>query len=121
MANLKDFPNLIQNAKLQNGKRAFEFRVVPSAYSDPGRLEHKWRVVEYSKRSLQLQIEFENPIYVSMEEEADVAEVVINNSTILFSERGLPLDFEASRAQANSRSLASGDQEPLILRKEIPS
>ena len=48
------------------------------AYTDESMLAYSWDLVKMTKRSLILQIRFENPIYVSMEEEQEVLKVTFN-------------------------------------------
>ena len=119
MRSMLDFAQQIRNKKMKNGKSAFEFRVLYGALSDAKKIDYQWRVSEYSKRSLKVQIDFSNPIYVSMEEDPEMAEVVINDGSIFISEDGLPLKLKVKKDQAKSRELRE-EEEPLILMKKFP-
>ena len=45
------------------------------------------------KRSLELQINFENPLYISMDAEPNYLKVIIRDGSLFLSEDGLPLNF----------------------------
>ena len=112
---------------MATGEKVFEFRVITGAYSDFTKMNYKWRAVSYDTRSMDLQVDFENPVYISMEEEPEFIEVVINDGTIFMSEEGLPLDIAKSNntnrllAKTKRIELVSESQSPLILRKRIPT
>lgn len=114
----EDFVNSLSKLKTKDGLPAFTFKVVSGAFSDQAKLGYSWKVVTFGKRSLELQITFENPIYISMEEEPEFAEVTIKQASIFISEAGLPLDM--SQVKPQSRRLAPAVEEPLVLRKKIP-
>ena len=49
----------------------FELMVSLGFYSPPEMLSYTWSITQMTKRSLHLRINFENPIYVSTEEEPE--------------------------------------------------
>ena len=54
-------------------------------YSPEEKLGYSWEIVLMTARSLEIQLNFENPIYVSMSEEPEVLEIQINSGQIFFS------------------------------------
>ena len=48
------------------------------------------------KRTLELQVEFEKPLYISMETEPNYLEVIIRDGSLFLSEDVLPLNASKS-------------------------
>lgn len=68
---------------------------------------------------------FENPIYVSVEEEPELLQILFRDGSLFLSEDGLPLDLtqKARRLSSegnSSRYLSSESSEGLLLEKRIP-
>ena len=76
-----------------------EARVIVGSLTERKKLTYSWRVSEMTKRSLKLQIDFKNPIYVSMEEEPEHLEVTFNGAHFFVSEEGMPLDLTTSNSR----------------------
>ena len=68
-----------------------QVEVVPSEDSDPLKMGYSWDIAGMDKRSLDLQITFENPLYISVNEEGEKLEIHINDGSAFLSELGLPL------------------------------
>ena len=66
MRPLANATRFITDSKLANGKPAFEFRMVVGEYSEPEKMNYTWSIVEYNSKSLEIQVVFENPAYISM-------------------------------------------------------
>lgn len=82
----------------------FAPEVVLGAYTDESMLGYSWSVLQMTKRSLKLQITFENPIYVSMEEENEVLRVTFNGGSLFVSAEGMLLELPLEREAALLRS-----------------
>ena len=72
-------------------------KVVLGEFSPPEKLGYTWSVTKMTKRSLKLQINFENPIYVSTEEEPEQLEITFNGGQVFASEEGLLLEMPLFR------------------------
>ena len=72
-------------------------KVIPGKYSKPEMLGYNWSVTQMTKRSLELQIDFANPNYVSREEEPELLEITYNGGELFVSEIGLPLYLPSLR------------------------
>ena len=123
---MTELERITKHTVMETGEKVFEFKVITGAYSDSTKMKYKWRAVRYDTRSMDLQVDFEYPIYISMEEEPEYIEVVINDGSIFMSKLGLPLDIANTN---NTNRLLEGtkrielvgeSQSPLILRKRIP-
>ena len=68
----------------------FEAEVVVGAYSDPNKINFTLSEVTMEKRKLELQLNFEDPLYISMEEEPEELEVKLLVNRFI-SEDELPL------------------------------
>ena len=75
----------------------FAPEVVLGAYTDESMLGYSWSAQHMTKRSLDLKITFENPIYVSMEEEHEVLRVTFNGGSLFVSEEGMLLELPQER------------------------
>ena len=92
---MEEVEHIIKNTVTAIGEQVFDLKVIIGVYSDPNKIDYTWSVVRYIGRSLQLQIDFNHPIYISMEEEAEYVEVMIRDGSIFLSENGLPLELSA--------------------------
>ena len=76
------------------------------------------------KRSLQLQIAFENPLFVSTEYEPEVLEIKISDGAIFLSVDGLPLQINSPNQYSGlldqKRELQEEDDSSLKLQSKIP-
>ena len=52
-----------------------------------------------------------------MQEEPEMAEVVVNDGSIFLSDDGLPLQLSTASENLDMRKLGRDEEEPLILRK----
>ena len=84
---------VIKSATMKSKKAEpiFELRVAVGAYSEPEKMGYTWEPVAFSGRTLSLKISFENPIYISAEEDPELLEIVIRDGSMFLSESGLPL------------------------------
>ena len=87
-------------------------KVVVSDDSDPKNLKFTWDVVAMYKRKLELQLNFEKPLYVSTAEEPEYLEVRLLDTYMFISEEGLPL--------VPTDEDDEDDDRELLLRKKIP-
>ena len=85
-------------------------KVIIGEESDPNNIKYSWDVVSMEKRKLELQLNFEDPLYISTEEEPEYLEVKMLNTNQFISEEGLPLKT------ANDND----DDDQLLLRMKIP-
>ena len=83
-------------------------QVIEGEDSDIEKIGYTWDVVSMGTRSMELQLNFENPLYISVNSDSEKLVVVFNDGTALLSEDGLPLD------------LANEDNTPLKIEREIP-
>ena len=90
---MTELERITKHTVMETGEKVFEFKVITGAYSDSTKMNYKWRAVRYDTRSTDLQVDFEYPIYISMEEEPEYIEVVINDGSIFMSKLGLPLNL----------------------------
>ena len=111
-----------KNTVMETGEKVFDFKVIAGDYSDPTKMGYSWKAVAFDERSLDLQIYFDNPNFVSMEEDPEYVRVIIRDGSIFVSEDGLPLELaedpDSRRLLAKSNFELS--KEPLILSKKIP-
>ena len=104
----------------------FAPEVVLGAYSDETMLGYSWSVLKMTKRSLDLQIAFENPMYISMEEEHEMLKVTFNGGFLFVSEEGMLLDLPLEREVTSDRrrrrvlQQSQTDNSYLLLEKRIP-
>ena len=61
--------------------------------SDPEKLGYSWEVLRMNQRSLEIQVTFQNPLYVSVQGESEQVEIKINDGTAFISSEGLPLEL----------------------------
>ena len=61
--------------------------------SDPEKLGYSWEVLRMNQRSLEIQVTFQNPLYVSVQDESEQVEIKINDGTAFISSEGLPLEL----------------------------
>ena len=54
-------------------------KVIIGEESDPNNLNYSWDIVSMDKRKLELQIDFESPLYISTEDEPEYLEVQMLN------------------------------------------
>ena len=80
--------------------------MIPDTESDPEIMGYEWTTVSMNKRSLELQMTFENPLYISIQEESEVLAVTFNDGTAFLSEAGLPLSLI--------------DEDQLLIERDIP-
>ena len=90
-----------ENSKIEEGKRLMndnsdnEFvkpQVLIGADSDPQKITYTWDVVSMDKRSLELQFNFNDPLYISTEDEPEVLQIQILDVNYFISDpEGLPL------------------------------
>ena len=74
----------------------FEFNVVVGAYSDPSNMGYDWDAISMDKRKLELQVTFENSLYISREEDhPEYLNIKINDGSLFLSEDYLPLNLES--------------------------
>ena len=50
-------------------------KVIIGEESDPNNINYSWDIVSMDKRKLELQIDFESPLYISTEDEPEYLEV----------------------------------------------
>jgi len=67
---------------------AFQVEVTPGLDSDMENLKFEWVAIEATKRTLTLQLVFENPIFVSAFGEADNLKVTFRDPQLFFSATG---------------------------------
>ena len=93
---MKPIPDLsvIQNTKAKNGKPVVEVNVLVGAYSQSDMMGYNWSVSSYSERSMEIQMDFENPIYISIEDEPEVLQFICNDGSVFLSVDELPLQLE---------------------------
>ena len=48
------------------------------------------------KRKLELQIDFEKPLYISMETDPNILQVIVRDGSLFLSDDGLPLNSSKS-------------------------
>ena len=65
--------------------------VVAGSDSDIQNLEATWSILRMEKRSLEFQITFEKPLYVSSAGEPDSLGVLVQDVGYFLSEEGLPI------------------------------
>ena len=49
-------------------EQVFELKLITGEFSDPSKMGYTWHAVSFDTRSLELQLVFENSIYISSEE-----------------------------------------------------
>ena len=59
--------------------------VVAGEDTDVEKIGYTWNVVSVGTRSMDLQLNFENPLYISINKEREKVLVVINDGTALLS------------------------------------
>ena len=92
--------------------KILDTKVVTGDYSDPNNIKFSWDVVAMEKRKLELQLNFEKPLYVSTEEEPEYLEVQLMDVNMFISEEFLPL--------ATATNEDGEDDGELLLRRKIP-
>lgn len=70
-----------------------QLNVIPGQDTDPEKVDFSWEVLRMSKRSMDLQLAFENPLYISTKQDKEKLEIVFNDRIAFLSEAGLPLDL----------------------------
>ena len=88
-----------------------EANVLIGVDSEPQNINLTWQVVSMKSRSLEIQLNFEKPLYISSQSEPEVLEVKIKDSLQFFSTEGLPL---------KKINEDDDDDAPVFLRKKIP-
>ena len=96
--NMTEVERITKYTVMKTGGKVFEFKVITGAYSDSTKMNYKWRAVSYDTRSMDLQIDFENPSYISMEDEPEYIQVIINDGSIFMSKEGLPLEIATTNS-----------------------
>ena len=67
----------------------FTVSVIPSQLQDPERLMFDWEMISYTPRSMQIQLVFHTPLYISFEDEPDVLELNFGDPEIFTSSEGI--------------------------------
>ena len=81
-------------------------KVVVGALTSAEKLGYSYSLTGMTKRSLELQLKFENPIFVSVEEDPEQLEVTFNGGGNVFvSEHGMTLELPQFRSVKKFRSL----------------
>ena len=89
--------------------QVFETKVLIGAYSDPSKVKYTLSEATMEKRKLELQLNFEDPLYISMEEEPEVLEIeLLDFNKLVSAEEGLPLQT------------SEDDGDKLLFRMKIP-
>ena len=70
-----------------------QLNVIPGQDTDPEKVDFSWEVLRMSKSSMDLQLAFENPLYISTKQDKEKLEIVFNDRIAFLSEAGLPLDL----------------------------
>ena len=70
-----------------------QVQVLPGADSDLEKMGYSWDILGMDKRSLDLQVTFENPLYISVSEESEELLVNFNDGSAFLSDVGLPLNL----------------------------
>ena len=71
--------------------RIIEANILIGSESDPSNIGVAWQVVAMNSRSLELQLNFEKPLYISTEREPEILEVKFLDRQLFLSTDGLPL------------------------------
>ena len=88
----------------------FKVDVIPGDDSDPTKLNFGWQVDLMSERLIQLQMIFEEAVYVSSNDEPDILKVTFIDKYMFVGKNGMPIEF----ADERRRSL-QGSDEPQFL------
>jgi len=68
---------------------ALDVKVIPGANSDESKLQFDWELIEYSERTMKIQLLFKNAVYVStFEEENETLEVRFRSEFLFFDQSG---------------------------------
>ena len=59
---------LIQTETAGKKEQVFDLKLITGEFSDPSKMGYTWHAVSFYTRSLELQLVFENSIYISSEE-----------------------------------------------------
>ena len=91
----------------------------------PEKLGYSWTIKSYKDQTLEIELLFDNPIYVSVEEEPELLQILIKDGSLFLSEEGLPLDLTTKARRLSSedtfsRYLTSAVSEGLLFEKKIP-
>ena len=57
------------------GRPVFSLQIIPGEYSIEEKLGYSWSVYSMSKRTLSLKFDFENPIYISADEDPEMLQI----------------------------------------------
>ena len=91
--------------------KIIDTKVIVGDESDPNNIKYSWDVVSMDKRKLELQLNFESPLYISTEDEPEYLEVQMLNVNTFISEEGLPLETATDE---------DDDDDKLFLKMKIP-
>ena len=70
--------------------------MIVGEFSDAQKMNYSWKAIDYGEKYLDIQIDFEFPIFISMDLEAEYIEFKIRDGQIFLSEAGLPLELAPS-------------------------
>ena len=100
-----------------------EVKVRPAEFSQLEKLGFDYAVLNMTRRTLELQLTFENPWYISMSGETEVLEVTINSGVPFFSLQAIQIELpeihEMSRRQLWGEFDDAQDHY-VVLTKQIP-
>ena len=95
----------------ENINELLNTEVVGGNDSNPNNIKFSWDVVTMEKRKLELQVNFEKPLYISMEEDPEYLEVKMLDVNMFISEEGLPIVTTTDE---------NDEDDELLLRMKIP-
>ena len=67
---------------------ALEVIIIPGYYSDPKMLKFNYTITNYDPTQLNIQLNFENPLYVSSLDDPDMLQINFNAFFFFFTEFG---------------------------------
>ena len=119
---------LLQNSTVTDSagveRPVFEANVKIGYETPAEKLGNTVEILKMTSRSLELQLHFEHPAYVTMYEEPEMLEVRVNSDKVFLSEQGVPLvlenSYEEDLSQVDKQECRAQATRYLILSKEIP-
>ena len=92
----------------------FTVEVIPGKDSDPSKLDFTWSVQEMTERQILIQMNFEDALYVSANEQPDTMRVTFADKYMFVGTNNIPMNFGRG-----TRALQD-QQQYLILEREMP-
>ena len=83
--------NLRYEESPQNWIPVLTVKIIPARTQDPELLDFTWEIINYTKSEIKFQLDFENPLYVSFEEEPDILEISFHDEDLFISENGIKI------------------------------